>query len=65
MAERVLIRHSFDIFEDQLQGLIELQLEAVHARKQKPKLGQMVQEAIDVYLTKLRLKPTSSAVGVS
>jgi hypothetical protein len=48
--ERVRIRHAFDIFEDQLRALQLLQLQAVQAGKPKPKLGQMVQEGIDLLL---------------
>ena len=50
------IRHAFDIYEDQLQALQILQFEAVQKGKKKPKLGKMVQEAIDQYLKKLALK---------
>ncbi|MCL4552431.1 MAG: hypothetical protein M1305_02590 [Candidatus Marsarchaeota archaeon] len=49
-AGRVKIRHAFDIFEDQLRALQLLQLEAVRADKKKRKLGEMVQEAIDLFL---------------
>ena len=48
--ERVKIRHAFDIFEDQLRELQLLQLEAVRSSKKKPNLGDMVQEAIDLFL---------------
>lgn len=48
--KRVRIRHAFDIFEDQLRSLHTIQLEAVQASKRKPKLGEMVQQALDLYL---------------
>ncbi|MCI0558940.1 MAG: hypothetical protein MN733_10625 [Nitrososphaera sp.] len=48
--KRVKIRHAFDIFEDQLRDLQLLQLEAVRRGKRKPKLGVMVQQAIDSFL---------------
>ncbi|WP_420628636.1 hypothetical protein [Candidatus Leptofilum sp.] len=47
------VRHTFDIYEDQLQALHTLQLKAVQQGKRKPKLGTMVQEAIDSYLKNL------------
>src|SRR5690242_13593770 len=48
--KRQKIRHAFDIYEDQLFALQMRQLEAVQRSKRKPKLGKMVQEAIDLYL---------------
>lgn len=48
--KRVKIRHAFDIFEDQLRALHTLQLKAVQAGRTKPKLGEMVQKAIDMFL---------------
>ena len=43
---------SFDIFKDQQTALEKLQLAAVDAGHKKPKLGDMVQEAIDLYVEK-------------
>ena len=48
-ADRVKIRHAFDIFEDQLRVLHTRQLEAVRAGRKKPGLGEMVQRALDEY----------------
>lgn len=48
--KRQKIRHAFDIYEDQLFALQIRQLEAVQKSRRKPKLGKMVQEAIDLYL---------------
>lgn len=48
--KRRKIRHAFDIYQDQLISLQMRQLEAVQRGKRKPKLGKMVQEAIDQYL---------------
>lgn len=50
--ERVKVRHSFDVYRDQLVELQSLQLTAVRRGKRKPKLGDMVQAAIDFYLEK-------------
>ena len=46
------LRRSFDIFKDQQTALEKLQLAAVDAGHKKPKLGDMVQEAIDLYVEK-------------
>lgn len=51
-VKRRKIRHAFDIFEDQLQSLLILQLRAVQKGRKKPKLGKMAQEAFDLYLKK-------------
>ncbi len=48
--KRQKIRHAFDIYRDQLMALQLRQLEAVQRGRRKPKLGKMVQEAIDLYL---------------
>jgi hypothetical protein len=47
---RIKIRHSFDIYQDQLFELQALQLAFLRKGKSKMKLGVMVQEAIDMYL---------------
>jgi hypothetical protein len=48
--KRQKIRHAFDIYQDQLFALQMKQLEAVQRGKRKPKLGKMVQDAIDLFL---------------
>lgn len=50
--ERVILRHTFDIFKDQLRDLQLLQLNAVKSDKKKPKLGEMVRQAIDNFLVR-------------
>ena len=52
--KREKIRHTFDIYADQLRALQTLQLEAVQAGKRKPKLGDMVQQALDAFIKKRR-----------
>jgi hypothetical protein len=52
---RVRIRHAFDIYEDQLRALHTLQLEAIRAGKIKPRLGKMVQKALDQYLENMKI----------
>jgi len=49
---RMMIRHTFDIFDDQLQALYLYQLECVQNGSHKPKMGDMIQEALDGYLAK-------------
>jgi hypothetical protein len=52
--ERSRVRHSFDIWQDQLLGLSEIQADRFSRTGRKPKLGELVQEALDVYITKER-----------
>jgi hypothetical protein len=44
------VRHSFDVYEDQVIALQSLQLVALQQGRRKPSLGDMVQQAIDRYL---------------
>ena len=48
--KREKIRHTFDIYRDQLVALQTIQLEKFQAGKKKPKLGTMVAEGIDLYI---------------
>jgi len=48
--DRRVVRHSFDIRQDHLLALTQLQTERFLASGRKPKLGEMVQEALDAYL---------------
>jgi hypothetical protein len=48
--KREKIRHTFDIFRDQLVALQMIQLEKFQAGKKKPKLGKMVAEGIDLFI---------------
>ena len=50
--QRRKIRHSFDIYQDQLVSLQVLQLEAFKQGRKKPRLGDMVQKALDLYIRK-------------
>ncbi len=50
--ERTRVRHSFDIWQDQLVGLAEIQTQIFNATGRKPKLGDLVQEALDIYIAK-------------
>ena len=50
-AERVKTRHSFDIFQDQKNALEKLQMALKDSgQKKKPVLGDMAQEAFDLYI---------------
>ena len=53
-VERYRVRHSFDIWQDQLLGLSEIQSERFSQSGRKPKLGELVQEALDAYIAKER-----------
>ena len=52
--ERSRVRHSFDVWQDQLLGLSEIQADRFSRTGRKPKLGELVQEALDAYITKER-----------
>jgi len=48
--KREKIRHTFDIYRDQLIDLQRIQWERVQSGKKKPKLGKMVSEGIDLFI---------------
>ena len=48
--ERTKVRHSFDIYQDQLLSLAEIQASIFRKTRRKPKIGELVQEAIDHYI---------------
>ncbi len=52
--ERFIVRHSFDIGQDQLLALAEIQMDRFQQTGRKPKLGPLVQEALDAYIAKQR-----------
>ena len=47
---RTRTRHSFDVWRDQLLALTEIQVERFDRTGRKPKLGELVQEALDAYI---------------
>ena len=51
-VERTIVRHSFDIGQDQLLALAEIQMDRFQQTGRKPKLGPLVQEALDAYIAK-------------
>ena len=51
--ERTKIRHTFDIFQDQLQSLAEIQAARFKEAGRKPKMGDLVQEALDAYIEQI------------
>jgi hypothetical protein len=53
-SDRVRVRHSFDVWQDQLLGLSEIQAERFSRLGRKPKIGELVQEALDAYIAKER-----------
>jgi len=48
--ERATVRHSFDIYRDQLIALGEIQMDIFKRTGKKPKLGPLVQDALDRYI---------------
>jgi hypothetical protein len=48
--ERVQVRHSFDVWQDQLTALAAIQAQRFTATGRKPKIGSLVQEALDAYI---------------
>lgn len=48
--ERATVRHSFDIYRDQLMALGEIQMDIFKRTGKKPKLGPLVQDALDRYI---------------
>ena len=49
-VERNRVRHSFDIWQDQLLALAEIQAQRFSRTGRKPKIGELVQEALDAYI---------------
>lgn len=54
--ERTRVRHSFDVWQDQLLGLSEIQAERFSRTGRKPKLGDLAQEALDAFIAKERTR---------
>jgi hypothetical protein len=48
--ERNRVRHSFDIWHDQLLDLAMIQTRLYGKTGKKPKMGELVQEALDAYI---------------
>jgi hypothetical protein len=60
--ERRIVRHSFDIGHDQLMALAEIQTQIFNQTGRKPKLGPLVQDALDTYIAKQRKRPNGRTV---
>ena len=48
--ERTKVRHTFDVFRDQLLDLGDIQQALARQQGRKPRLGDLVQEALDHYI---------------
>jgi hypothetical protein len=48
--ERTLKHHSFDVFIDQLISLDQIQTQIYQDTGKKPKIGELVREALDSYI---------------
>ncbi len=55
---RTRVRHSFDIWQDQLLALAAIQAQRFSRTGRKPKLGELVQEALDAYIANQESNPT-------
>ena len=58
--ERRVIRHSFDIYGDQLVALTDIQARLYRQTGKKPKLGRLVQDALDRYIDAQHARPAPS-----
>lgn len=56
--ERAKIRHSFDVWQDQLHALAEIQTRRFRTSGVKPKMGELVQEALDAYIRQQQKQAT-------
>ncbi len=54
--ERRKVRHTFDILSDQLLGLREIAIEREKIFGKRALLGELVQEALDLFIAKERYK---------
>ncbi len=54
LMERTKIRHTFDILADQLFSLREIALEREKRVRKRVLIGDLVQEALDIFITKER-----------
>ena len=52
--QRENIRHSFDVWQDQLHALAEIQAQDFAVSGKKPKMGDFVKEALDEYISRKR-----------
>jgi len=51
-VERLIVRHSFDIYQDQLHALKDVQASIYKITRKEPRLGELVRKAIDAYLVR-------------
>ncbi len=61
-VERLIVRHSFDIGRDQLMALAEIQTQIFNETGRKPKLGPLVQDALDAYIAKHKKRSNERTV---
>ena len=57
--ERPKVRHSFDVYRDQLDALQEIQLLRKRRSGRRPTIGELVQQALDRFIAEeyARLRP--------
>jgi hypothetical protein len=53
-VERTKVRHTFDVFSDQVTALKRIQLEREETSEKRYRMGDLVQEALDSFITAQR-----------
>ena len=51
-VERTKVRHTFDVFSDQVTALKRIQLEREETSDKRYRMGDLVQEALDSFIAK-------------
>lgn len=60
--ERTKVRHSFDVYQDQLLQLSDVQADIYRRTGKKPKVGELVQQALDAYIERYRERTNERTV---
>ena len=55
-VERTKVRHTFDVFSDQVTSLKRIQLEREETSERRYRMGDLVQEALDSFIAVQRNK---------
>ena len=62
-SERTKVRHTFDVFRDQLLDLGDIQQTLARKLGTKPRLGDLVQEALDDYIRERKKGRTNDGLN--
>lgn len=60
---RTQVRNAFNVWEDQLRSLAEIQAYRYRITGKKPQLSHLVQEALDAYITQWRKRMEERSMG--